>query len=616
MKSKQLSIFLFYFLLGLGSPLRICDAQLETKTFVAYSMKVAQERVEAAGKAGENFRKKQPDLYYLSGITKPWAVVIDANNSDWILVGERDPKSSVLTLDDWVTALRARFIHPKEDPGVTIDPRPCEECIMAGKKEGCSHYTKQDVRFFAGIENTHLGQVCYEADWLMKKIGLGLEKLPVEKLRTYYDLLVEQHRNSGASKSNVGSRFWFFPIVNRVNVLEQVVLLEKFQMGVFTEVRYAEIDGKPVADLDKLEHYPSERFSRLFTENYDEAAQAREVLETLRGLTRLAALAKGLTQVDSQPELGFFITGYPLDKSRTPKEAEVLKVQNHDVGFKIFGGVNLMALAIRLKDGDASALRNLLCKMRPGPDALNWGFDIEIQDGQLVGVSLPPDLADPNQRAWLFSQGVFLKKKKRYNAAIEYFNKLLRIAPDDLVAYCYRGAVLLENRMPEQALEDFNKALQIDETNVYALCLKGDTLYMLNRYEQAIFVFDEALEKNPHNAVLWADKGVALKDMGRYEQAIGCYEQAIQLDATKSIFWRNKGVVFTKMRKYAEALSCFDQALNVQPSDGWAWYFKGEMFQRIGRLREAVDCFERASPFVPEEILKQCTRYIQLLRGH
>lgn len=47
------------------------------KTFVAYSMKVAQARVEEAIRKGEDFRKKQPDLFYLGGITKPWAVVLE-----------------------------------------------------------------------------------------------------------------------------------------------------------------------------------------------------------------------------------------------------------------------------------------------------------------------------------------------------------------------------------------------------------------------------------------------------------------------------------------------------------------------------------------------------------
>ena len=185
---------------------RTASAQ-ETKTFIAYSMKVAQARVEEAMRKGEDFRKKQPDLYYLGGITKPWAVVLDAENNDWILVGERDPKSSVLTLDDWVVALRARFIHPEKDPGVTIDPRPCKACVKSGKKEGCSHSTKQDVRFFGGIEDTHFGQVCYEADWLVKKIGLSLEKLQVKKIKSYFDLSIEQARNSGASSTKVSSRF-------------------------------------------------------------------------------------------------------------------------------------------------------------------------------------------------------------------------------------------------------------------------------------------------------------------------------------------------------------------------------------------------------------------------
>ena len=124
----------------------------------------------------------------------------------------------------------------------------------------------QEVRFFGGIEGTHFGQVCYEADWLMKKIAFGLEKVPVKELKTYYDLIVEQRRNAIDQQFHVLSRFWFYPIVNRVNVLSDMVLLEKFQMGVFTEVLHAEVDGKPVANIRKFEHYPSEEFSRTFSE--------------------------------------------------------------------------------------------------------------------------------------------------------------------------------------------------------------------------------------------------------------------------------------------------------------------------------------------------------------
>jgi len=440
--------------------LRASATTEETKTFVAYSMTVAQARVEAAVKAGEDFRKKQPDLYYLGGITKPWAVVLDTKSGDWILVGERDPKSSVLTLDDWVTALRARFIRADRDPGVTIDPRPCDECRKAGIP--CKHASKQDVHFFGGIEDTHFGQVCYEADWLMKKIGLGLERLPVERLKTYYDLSVEQARSAGGTKTNVGSRFWFYPIVNRVNVFEDVVLLEKFQMGVFTEVLYAEMDGKPVQDVDKFEHYPSEGFSRSFSENYDTATQAREVLETLRGLTRLAALAKGLTQVDQKPQADFYLAGYPGLKSETPREVQVLKVENQEMGFDISGGVSLTALAMRLKGGDTGALRDLVLGGRPAADTLDWAFEAVMQGGQLAGVVLPKGLADPGQIASLFAQALFLEEKKRREAAIESYDKIVQVEPKCVEAYNNRGNLWQEKGDYDRAIADYQTALGLE----------------------------------------------------------------------------------------------------------------------------------------------------------
>lgn len=52
----------------------------------------------------------------------------------------------------------------------------------------------------------------------MKRIGLALEKLPLKNLKTYHDLSVERAGKAGTVRTSVGSRFWFYPIVNRVNV--------------------------------------------------------------------------------------------------------------------------------------------------------------------------------------------------------------------------------------------------------------------------------------------------------------------------------------------------------------------------------------------------------------
>lgn len=72
-------------------------------------MNKALASVQEAQAACEDFRKNDPKLYYLGGITKPFAVGFDPASEDWVLVGERDPKMA-LTLDDWVVARRARFL--------------------------------------------------------------------------------------------------------------------------------------------------------------------------------------------------------------------------------------------------------------------------------------------------------------------------------------------------------------------------------------------------------------------------------------------------------------------------------------------------------------------------
>jgi tetratricopeptide (TPR) repeat protein len=590
-------ILLFAIFLLAGSTSRAAFPQ-EKKTFYAYSMKVAQARVQQAIKQGIDWRKKQPDLFYLSGITKPLAVVVDTSNNDWILIGERDQKSSVLTLDDWVAALRARFIHGERDPGVTIDP----QCPQG--KEGCRDFTRQDVQFFGGIEDTHFGQVCYEADWLMKRIALGLEKLPVAKLETYYQLSLGEHRRAGGNTANVWSRFWFYPIVSRVNVIGDVVLLEKFQMGIFTEVLRAEVNGKAVADLTNFEHYPSDGFSRSLTDNYDAVAETREVLETLRGLARLAALAKGLTQVDVKPRVDYFLTKYPREDTRTPKSAEVLTVKNEQTDFGGSGGVELMALATRLKDGDTNALKGLVAGARPSQEVLGWGVEIESHAGQVVGIYLPPGLTDPSQIAPLFAQAAFLYRKKHYDAAIESYGKLLELNPNLAEAYYSRGGSYGEKRDYDRAVADFDKAIALNPNLAEAYYNRGIANHHKRNYDQAIADFDKAIALNPDNAGAYYDRGLSyFRGKRDYDKAIADFDKAIALSPNDAIAHTNRGVAYVEgKRDYDRAIADFDKAIALSPNDAIAHTNRGVAYVKGSRNYDrAFADFDRAILLKPSD---------------
>ena len=89
---------------------------LHAAEYVAFSLKVAQKRI-LESPVGQ----LSPEVLNLGGITAITGLVYDRESDDIILVGERNPKRAPLTLDDFVVALRARFIHGKW-PLVSIDP--------------------------------------------------------------------------------------------------------------------------------------------------------------------------------------------------------------------------------------------------------------------------------------------------------------------------------------------------------------------------------------------------------------------------------------------------------------------------------------------------------------
>jgi hypothetical protein len=74
----------------------------------------------------------------------------------------------------------------------------------------------------------------------------------------------------------------FIPFVNRVNVSGDVVLLEKFQMGMFCQILSAEVDGKATRDLHRFEYQPAETFHRTMSEKFAELAEVHEEFPPLK----------------------------------------------------------------------------------------------------------------------------------------------------------------------------------------------------------------------------------------------------------------------------------------------------------------------------------------------
>lgn len=417
----------------------------EAAQYTAYSLKVAQQRIE---QAGENWRQKEPEAVNLAGINKVEGFVFDIATGDLILVGQKDQGRAVLTLDDVVVALRARFRY-KEWPLVSIDPSPETEKTEV-----------QHIRFEGGIDETSFGQTMYEADYRLKEIGMGLQAAGLAGMQTYWDRSVEEmDRGIGVAERNINSRFWFYPINPQVVVREGVCVVRGLKVGVFTEVMGAKIDGRPVEDLNGFKDQTGDAFANDVSERFEQLCGVQPSFNRLRGLQELVAVSKALEEMEQRPDLSYWLEKYQLVKAARPADPKVLHRRHNGQRFwlEVSGGVHLTALAMRLNAGDVTALREAVLKVRPASDTLGWGF---ITAGEWIVSDVDFSKMDMSSAAALFSHGEFLFHQGDYDRAIAYWLQITRAYPEMSEVYMKIGMAFERKGLRACAAEYYTKGLE------------------------------------------------------------------------------------------------------------------------------------------------------------
>jgi len=553
---------------------------LSADEYVAFSLKVAQQRVEAGG---PDWRETKPDVFYLGGMTKVVGLVYDRQNNDPIIVGERILNRAPLTLDDLVVALRSRLVRA-EWPEVSIDPT-----LQTEKTK------MQVVRFEGGVENTQFGLDLFEADLRLKKLGWGLIQSGVSSVMSHWDLCLQRYGDVSGSRSVV-NRFWFRPVLNNVCVLEDVAAFRELKIGVFTEVLSAAIDGKKIGGLSSFHDPTADAFVEGIRDHFDELAEKHPSFSRVRGLLELVGLASAIQLMKQIPDLSYWLREYEPRRVATPRQLEELvrseKLERTAGGIRsVFtqefsGGVQLMALALGLKKGVVTALRDAVLKTRPGQDALTWGF--------LVGDWVIPLQADSSNWAaalQLRLQVVFLLKQERYVEAVSPCDRVVELLPDEDWPYRLRGFAYEGRCEYERAIADYTSALERNPSDPYLHYLLGDAYRMQGCYARAESALTTAVKVDSMLAAAHLALGHVYKSVGDIERAVSCYLKALTVDPLCASAWCAIGSVHFKSYMYRVAASDFDRALQTDSTLSAAYLGKAVACRMMGEGEVAINAY-------------------------
>lgn len=510
--------------------------QFPSAPYVAFSLKVARERVQ---QAGADFRSQAPEVWLLGGINRLRGFVYDRDNDDLILVGAIEAGRAPLTLDDLVVALRARLLLG-EWPLVSIDPTPETEKTQL-----------QDVRWKGGIGGTLFGLDLLTADYEMKGLALGYVEAGIPDFRSHWDRWLAANEGSASQQEEVGARFWFYPINPDVLTREGVCAIQGLTVGVFTEVLSVKIDGKPIEDLKGFKDAPGDAFAKELSQRFAELARDHYAFNRLRGLQELVGVSKALEQLDPRPELSWWLEEYRLLEVETPAELPVARrrEQHGRRIAEISGGVHLTALALKVSRGDISALREAVLTTRPDPEALRWAFSV----GKWV-IPLAPGQVSPETIAALFQQAAFLQDQKRYRDAIALYDRMLELTADYSVDVWWAKAIALRE---------------------YALwfSLRGGANCQAATEQwirEAIALWEKCLQANPRFAPAHYQLGTTLLAFGNARQAIKEFETACRLDAAYPLPYYGLGSAYRALGDLGKSVHYFREYLAQAENDSFA----------------------------------------------
>lgn len=154
------------------------------------------------------------------------------------------------------------------------------------------------------------------------------------------------------------------------------------------------------------------------------------------------------------------------------------------------------------------------------------------------------------------------------------------------------------------ALNCFDKAIKIIQGSAEAWYWKGKAHAANREIEAAIISLDMSLKLDPTRDNVWIEKGSLLGNLGRYEEAIAAFMKVIEMDPKddpkhknlRAMAYSNIGFVHELKKDIARAEEFYKKAIKAYP-------FHLESYAKLYILLKAQDRLEEAEKWKKERVM-------------
>ena len=195
---------------------------------------------------------------------------------------------------------------------------------------------------------------------------------------------------------------------------------------------------------------------------------------------------------------------------------------------------------------------------------------------------------------WYVIRGSNYSLQKKYELALDDFNKAMKLNPNLAMAYFGRGELYYYQQKYELALADWNKAIELNPNLAMAYNNRGGIYYNQQKYELALADFNKAIELDSKLAMAYNNRGGIYYNQQKYELALADYDKAIELDSKLAMAYSNRGGIYSLQQKDELALADFNKAIEINPNLVEAYYNRGFLYHNQQKYELALADYNKA----------------------
>ena len=176
----------------------------------------------------------------------------------------------------------------------------------------------------------------------------------------------------------------------------------------------------------------------------------------------------------------------------------------------------------------------------------------------------------------LYRRAAALDALGQTDRALGDYSEAIRLNPKDPLAFLGRGVLFAgRQRLYERAIDDFDKVLVLAPNNVDGLMHRGDAYSQMGKFGPALADLDRAVDLAPDNAEAYVYRGLVNSRRNENRLAMFDYKAGLALDPDNIDALVNLAAIYSTNGEQALAIADLDAAIALKKDAPLAFYNRG-----------------------------------------